>query len=81
MYDVCTILLLEIHRPAEFSFHPHETHLIVIYQIIQKLFSGCVQVCLIGVGAELCRTLDLQEQDWAPHHHPSSPFITLHNAS
>ncbi len=25
-----------------------------------------LQVCLIRVGADLCRTVDHQEQDWAP---------------
>jgi len=27
-------------------------------------------VCLIRVGDELCRTVDRQEQDWAPLDHP-----------
>lgn len=56
----CPVLLLEGQRPAEFqqssNLPQHET-------FSNPDFDKLVQVCLIKVGAELCRTVDLQEQN------------------
>ncbi len=61
LYQGSPTLLLECYHPADFSYNPAPTHL----SEINKSLEDCdelVQVCLIGFGAEICRTVVLQEQ-------------------
>lgn len=53
-------LVLEGHCPAKSSFNPNHTHLNVISKSSCS-FDSILQLCLIRVGAKLCRTVALQE--------------------
>ncbi len=56
-------LLLESYRPTDFSSNPNQTHL---NQLIKVFRDTCHyrQVCCSRVGAEVFRTVALQEQGW-----------------
>ncbi len=57
--------VLEGHCPAEFSSNLPQHTCLEVSSIPNKILIGRFR-CLIGDGAELCRTVALQEQDWAP---------------
>ncbi len=57
--------VLEGHCPAEFSSNLPQHTCLEVSSIPNKILIGLFR-CLIGDGAELCRTVALQEQDWAP---------------
>ncbi len=60
----CPILLLEGHRPAEFSSSQLQYTCLEVSN--EPDLDHLLQMCLIMVGAQLCRTVDLQEQVWTP---------------
>ncbi len=59
----CPLLLLKDQRPAEFKANLLQ-HTCLDISSNHGDLDELVQVCLIRVGAKLCRTITLREQSW-----------------
>ncbi len=71
----CPTLLLAIDCPAKFSSNSNQTHLKQLIKVFR--IENQRQVCLIRVGAKLCRTVNRQEQVWHRCSKPINSFLNL----